>query len=57
MNALPLAAAHTQPAGPVTVTALVNLERQKGTLLDYNNIVIRGVNEENYLEPAKPIGP
>ncbi len=37
--------------------ALVNLERQKGTLLKYNNIVIRGTDEESYLEPYRPIGP
>ncbi len=37
--------------------ALINLERQKGTLLDYNNIVIRGANEEKFLEPLQPFGP
>ena len=37
--------------------ALINLERQKGTLLEYNNIVVRGTNEERYLEPYRPVGP
>jgi outer membrane protein len=34
---------------------LVNLERQKGTLLRYNNIVVRGVNEEGYVDPYRPL--
>ena len=37
--------------------ALTNLERQKGTLLRYNNIVIQGSDDETYLEPYRPIGP
>lgn len=35
--------------------ALSNLERRKGTLLQYNNIVIRGADDERYLAPYKPI--
>lgn len=37
--------------------ALSNLERQKGTLLKYNNIVIRGVDDESYLKPYSPVRP
>jgi outer membrane protein len=37
--------------------ALINLERTKGTLLRYNNIVLRGVNEEGCVEPYRPVGP
>ena len=36
---------------------LVDLERKKGTLLQYNNIVIQGADDESYLEPYRPIGP
>ncbi len=35
--------------------ALVNLERQKGTLLEYNSIVIRGTEEESYIQPYRPV--
>jgi outer membrane protein len=34
--------------------ALVNLERAKGTLLDYNNIVIRPAENENGMNPYRP---
>jgi outer membrane protein len=37
--------------------ALINLERQKGTLLEYNNIVVRGVDEDCYLKPYQPLIP
>jgi len=37
--------------------ALTNLERQKGTLLRYNNIVIEGADDESYLDPYRPAGP
>ena len=35
--------------------ALSNLEKQKGTLLQYNNIVIRGVDDKTYEKPYQPI--
>jgi outer membrane protein len=37
--------------------ALIDLERRKGTLLEYNNIVLRGTNEDGYLKPYEPLGP
>ncbi len=37
--------------------ALTNLERQKGTLLEYNNVVIQGADDESYLDPYRPVGP
>lgn len=37
--------------------AMIDLERRKGTLLDYNNIVLRGTNEDGYLKPYEPVGP
>lgn len=37
--------------------ALTNLERRKGTLLEYNNVVIRGEDDESYLDPYRPVGP
>jgi len=35
--------------------ALVNLERAKGTLLDYNNIVIRAAENDSGMNPYRPI--
>lgn len=37
--------------------ALVNLERQKGTLLAYNNIAIRGTEDPSCFQPYQAIGP
>lgn len=37
--------------------AMINLERRKDTLLDFNNIKIRGIDEDKYVQPYKPIGP
>lgn len=37
--------------------ALSNLERQKGTLLRYNNIAIKGADDESHLAPYRPVGP
>lgn len=34
--------------------ALSNLEKQKGTLLQYNNVVIRGVDDKKYDKPYQP---
>ncbi|MBP7934433.1 MAG: TolC family protein [Phycisphaerae bacterium] len=34
--------------------ALSNLEKQKGTLLQYNNVVIRGVDDKSYEKPYQP---
>jgi outer membrane protein len=34
--------------------AISNLEREKGTLLDYNNIVIRGAEDPNRTMPYRP---
>ncbi len=36
--------------------ALTNLERRKGTLLHYNNIAIRGLDNEKYQAPYRPAG-
>lgn len=35
--------------------ALSNLERQKGTLLEYNNIVIRGAEDPKQMTPYRPV--
>jgi len=35
--------------------ALSNLERQKGTLLEYNNIVIRGAEDPKQMAPYRPV--
>jgi len=35
--------------------ALSNLERQKGTLLEYNNIVIRGAEDPRQMTPYRPV--
>lgn len=35
--------------------ALSNLERQKGTLLEYNNIVIRGAEDPKQMSPYRPV--
>jgi outer membrane protein len=35
--------------------ALSNLERQKGTLLEYNNIVVRGVEDPKRTTPYRPV--
>jgi len=37
--------------------AMINLERRKGTLLMYNNIVLNGTCDESQLEPLRPVGP
>lgn len=37
--------------------SLSNLERRKGTLLQYNNIVIRGVDHDDYQDPYRPVMP
>ncbi len=37
--------------------ALVNLERQKGTLLQNNNIVVRGEDDEDYQDIYRPLNP
>ncbi len=37
--------------------ALTNLERRKGTLLHYNNIAIRGLDNEKYQAPYRPAAP
>jgi outer membrane protein TolC len=36
---------------------IVNLERQKGTLLRFNNVVIRGSDDECYQEMYRPLAP
>lgn len=35
--------------------AITNLERQKGTLLDYNNIVVRGAEDSRQMAPYRPV--
>jgi len=37
--------------------ALSDLERRKGTLLEYNNVSIRGVDNESSEEPYQPVAP
>jgi outer membrane protein TolC len=37
--------------------SIVDLERQKGTLLRYNNIIIRGADDENCQKPCAPSMP
>ena len=37
--------------------ALSDVERRKGTLLEYNNIVIRGVDNESSQDPYQPYKP
>ncbi|UCD29612.1 MAG: TolC family protein [Planctomycetota bacterium] len=37
--------------------SLINLERTKGTLLRYNNISLRGADDQYYQKPYRPIGP
>jgi len=36
---------------------LINLERQKGTLLEYNNIMIRGAADETWQTSYQPVAP
>jgi outer membrane protein TolC len=37
--------------------SLINLERRKGTLLTFNNIVLNAVSNESFLDPYRPVGP
>lgn len=37
--------------------AIVDLERRKGTLLTYNNIVLSGIYDDTRLDPYRPVGP
>lgn len=37
--------------------AIINLERRKGTLLRYNNIVLCATHDESQLMPYAPVGP
>lgn len=37
--------------------AIVNLERRKGTLLEYNNILLNAVHDDRELEAYGPVGP
>lgn len=37
--------------------AIINLERRKGTLLQYNNIVLNATHDDRQLMPYAPVGP
>lgn len=54
-----LATARVQLLGALVSynVSLIDLERQKGTLLRYNNVFIRGLDDESYQKPYTPSMP